>query len=39
MGTSMLHFVILWKIKLKKFGANRKNYIFAISYLWYQSIS
>lgn len=25
MGTNMLHFVILWKIKLKKFGANREN--------------
>ena len=25
MGTSMLHFVIWWKIKLKKFGANREN--------------
>lgn len=25
MGTNMIHFVILWKIKLKKFGANREN--------------
>lgn len=25
MGTNMLHFVIRWKIKLKKFGANREN--------------
>ena len=25
MGTSMLHFVIRWKIKLKKFGTNREN--------------
>lgn len=25
MGTNMLHFVILWKINLKKFGTNREN--------------
>lgn len=25
MGTNMLHFVTRWKIKLKKFGANREN--------------